>query len=170
MESWRTDVYMQPRLHTNPGDTTVSVLDRFLPKFLLAFSVFLLFWGLLGLVEYIFPTVNMGLQNSKFPDGLQFAHFFAIMLTGTVFVVGYVRKWSHTPFATITMYAVLATLCFVEVMDFEAFGGGTTGVLTMLVEYSMYIILSTYLLRSKAMHRHFDDGLHANKKRAAAKV
>tara|TARA_R100001163_G_C5010026_1_gene156298 strand:+ start:138 stop:566 length:429 start_codon:yes stop_codon:yes gene_type:complete len=140
----------------------VSVLDRFLPKLLLAISIFLLCWGLLGLVEYVFPTLNMGLQNSRFPDGLQFAHFFAIILTGAVFVVGYLRKWPYTPFATITMYAVLATLCFVEVMDFGAFGGGTMGVLTMLLEYAMYVGLSTYLLRSKAMRRHFGNALYAN--------
>ncbi len=142
----------------------MPVLDRFIPKFLLALSVFLLCWGLLGLVEYVLPSLNIGLQNSRFPDGLQFAHFFAIMLTGAIFVVGYLSKWPHTPFATITMYAVLATLCFVEVMDFGAFGGGATGVLTMMLEYAMYVSLSIYLLRSKAMHRHFENALHANKK------
>lgn len=142
----------------------MSALDRLLPKFLLAFSAFLLLWGLLGLLEYFFQSLSLGLQNSSFPDGLQFAHFFAIMLTGAVFIFGYLGKWPHTPYVTITMYAVLATLCFVEVMDFGAFGGGTTGVLTMLLEYATYVGLSTYLLRSTAMRHHFGNALHTSKK------
>ncbi|SUZ32492.1 hypothetical protein ROE7235_02252 [Roseibaca ekhonensis] len=133
----------------------MTTLDRFLPKVLLAFSVFLLCWGAPGLLEYAIPSLNIGLQNSQFPGGLQFAHFFAIMLTGAVFLFGYLRRWPHTRHATITMYAVLATLCFVEVTDFGAFGGGTTGVIIMLVEFSTYIALSAYMLRSDAMQCRF---------------
>lgn len=142
----------------------MSALDRVLPKLLLVLSAFLLLWGVLGLLEYFLPVLSLGLQNRKFPDGLQFAHFFAIMLTGIVFVFGYIGKWPHTPYVTITMYAVLATLCFVEVMDFGAFGGGTTGVLTMLLEYATYVGLSIYLLRSTAMRDHFGHAMHTSKK------
>ena len=133
----------------------MNALVKFLPKALLVFSAGLLCWGLLGLLEYVFPTLGLGLQNSKFPKGLQFLHFFAIMLTGAIFVFGYLKPWPHTPYATITMYAVLATLCFVETVDFGAFGGGTTGVLIMLVEFLLYIVISTYLLRSAAISQHF---------------
>lgn len=141
----------------------MNLLDRLLPKLLLAYSTFLLCWGLLGLLEYVFPTLTLGLQNSNFPNGLQFAHFFAIMLTGTFFVFGYLKKWPHTPYATITMYAVLAALCFVEVTDFGAFGGGTTGVLIMLLEYVTYVGLSAYMLRSTAIQHHFGNALHSSK-------
>ena len=133
----------------------MDILDRFLPRVLFILSVALLCWGVLGLVEYAFPALSIGLQNSSFPAGLQFAHFFAIMLTGAIFVFGYGTKWPHTRYASITMYAVLAALCFVETIDFGAFGGGTMGVLTMLLEFTTYIGLSVYLLRSAAIHRHF---------------
>lgn len=133
----------------------MNALDRFLPKVLLAFSAGLLGWGLLGLLEYVFPTLSLGLQNSSFPNGLQFLHFFAIMLTGAIFFFGYFKQWTYTPYVTITMYAVLATLCFVETIDFGAFGGGTTGVVIMLVEFVTYVGLSTYLLRSTVIHHHF---------------
>ncbi|MEO1104537.1 MAG: hypothetical protein AAFW98_12520, partial [Pseudomonadota bacterium] len=62
----------------------------------------LLSWGLLGLLEYVFPASNLGLQDSNFPAGLQFIHFFALVLTGSTFVFGYLKRWPHTPHATIT--------------------------------------------------------------------
>ncbi|WP_169569324.1 hypothetical protein [Sneathiella limimaris] len=133
----------------------MDTLDKFLPKFLLAVSAGLLCWGLLGLLEYAAPSLSLGLQNEKFPSGLQFLHFLGILLTGVIFLLGYLKRWPHTVYATITMYAVLATLCFVETIDFGAFGGGSTGVLIMLVEFSVYIGLSTYLLRSTAIKSHF---------------
>jgi hypothetical protein len=115
----------------------METLDKIVPRALLVVSAGLLCWGLLGLLEYALPALGLGLQNSGFPAGLQFLHFFAIALTGTIFVLGYLRRWPPTPHATITMYAVLATLCFVETIDFGAFGGGATGVAIMLVEFAL---------------------------------
>lgn len=134
----------------------MTALDRVLPKGLLVVSAGLLCWGLLGLLEYVFPAVALGLQNVNFPPGLQFLHFFAIALTGSIFCLGYTWRWSHTPYATITMYAVLAAICFVETIDFGAFGGGTTGVMTMICEFTVYVGLSCYLLRSNTVRSHFN--------------
>jgi|GEM_PF-530973 len=142
------------------GGVPLDTLDRFLPKGLLVVSAGLLCWGLLGLFEYVFPALNLGLQNSNFPAGLQFIHFFALVLTGSIFVFGYQTQWPHTPYATITMYAVLAAICFIETIDFGAFGGGATGVMIMLMEFALYIGLSTYLLRSNAIHHHFNHASH----------
>ncbi|MEQ8482278.1 MAG: hypothetical protein RIC18_16640 [Hoeflea sp.] len=137
-------------------------LDRFLPRTLLAISAALLCWGILGLLEYVFPALGLGLQNESFPAGLQFLHFLALVLTGAIYVFGYLRRWPHTPHATITMYAVLATLCFVETIDFGAFGGGATGVAIMLGEFVLYIVLSTYLIRSPAIRQRFGINPRAN--------
>lgn len=141
----------------NSGLRCVSVdtLDRILPRALLVVSTGLLCWGVLGLLEYVYPALGLGLQNENFPGGLQFLHFLAIALTGTIFVFGYLGRWPHTPHATITMYAVLATLCFVETVDFGAFGGGATGVGIMLAEFALYIGLSTYLIRSPFIRQRF---------------
>lgn len=133
----------------------MDALDKVFPKFLLILSAGLLCWGLLGLLEYVIPAVGLGLQNALFPKGLQFLHFVAITITGGVFLIGYLKKWPCTPYATITMYAVLATLCFVETIDFGAFGGGTTGLMIMLVEFTTYTALATYLLRSQTIRNHF---------------
>lgn len=141
----------------------MDTLDRFVPKLLLAVSAGLLCWGLLGLLEYVFPILSLGLQNESFPNGLQFLHFFALVLTGAIYVFGYINQWPQTPHATITMYAVLATLCFIETIDFGAFGGGSAGVVIMLMEFVLYVGISTYLLRSAAIHHHFGHDLNTSK-------
>ena len=131
------------------------MLQKAVFKGLFVVSIALLLWGVLGLAEYAAPALNFGLQDEAFPPGLQFIHFFAITLTGAIFVFGYLARWPHTPHATVTMYAVLATICFVETMDFGAFGGGTTGVIVMLCEFALYIALSILLLRSGEAREHF---------------
>ncbi|MEL7370192.1 MAG: hypothetical protein AAFN74_14835 [Myxococcota bacterium] len=153
---------------TEPGALAASVgrTERFelvlspiasrFPWVLVLVSVILAGWGVLGLVEYFMPVVALGLQNSRFPDGLQFIHFAALLATGLVFVGGYFSRWRHTPWATVTMYLVLATLCFVETVDFQAFGPGPARFVPMAIEYVMYVLLSTYLLRSAVLRRHFD--------------
>lgn len=112
-------------------------------------------WGVLGLVEYFVPSVELGLQNSQFPAGLQFLHFASILMTGAIFLFGYFTRWTHTPFATVVMFAVLATLCFVETVDFAAFGEPPKSYVIMGIEFATYILLSIYLLRSAAMLERF---------------
>ncbi|WP_220227531.1 hypothetical protein [Flavimaribacter sediminis] len=133
-----------------------KTLDAFILKGLLVVSAGLLCWGALGLLEYVIPGLTMGLQNNNFPAGLQFIHFFALVLTGLFFVLGYLRRWPVTVHASITMYAVLATICFVETIDFGAFGGGARGVIIMLTEFALYVALSIYLQRSAAVYHHFE--------------
>ncbi|WP_419911132.1 hypothetical protein [Hoeflea sp.] len=136
-------------------------IDNLMPYLLLLVSAVLTIWGALGLLEYFIPAIVLGLENEKFPAGLQFLHFFSIFVTGTIFLFGYLTRWRHTPFATIVMYAVLATLCFVETVDFEAFGGGPTRFIPMAIEYVVYVCLSAYLLRSSRIRQHFNPGPQA---------
>jgi hypothetical protein len=75
----------------------METLDKIVPRALLVVSAGLLCWGLLGLLEYAFPALGLGLQNSGFPAGLQFLHFFAIALTGTIFVLGYLDPFPFHP-------------------------------------------------------------------------
>lgn len=117
----------------------------------------LLVWGFLGFIEYLAPSVSFGLQDTNFPAGVQLLHWLLLLLTGSVFIVGFLRRWSYTPFATIIMYATLATLCFVETVDFNAFGGGPKRFFIMAAEYVLYIVLSTYLLRSSQVKLRFEN-------------
>lgn len=125
------------------------------PIVILLISALLATWGALGLLEYAIPGIKLGLQNANFPAGLQFLHFAGILATGAVFIGGYVTRWPGTPFGTIIMYAVLATLCFVETTDFDAFGTGPTRFIPMIIEYMAYVGLSAYLLRSTTMKERF---------------
>lgn len=90
-----------------------------------------------------------------FAAGTQFLHFAAIMATGGIFVAGYFRRWQPTPFVTVMMYAELATICFIETVDFDAWGGGPSRFLIMLFEYVVYVVFANYLLRSEAMRQRF---------------
>lgn len=115
----------------------------------------LLIWGIFGFIEYFIPSVAFGLQDSNFPAGVQFLHWFLISSTGMIFITGYLKRWKHTVFATIILYATLATLCFVETVDFNAFGGGDRRFIIMAAEYILYVTLSTYLLRSNQVKMRF---------------
>ncbi|MEM7302043.1 MAG: hypothetical protein AAF468_13245 [Pseudomonadota bacterium] len=129
--------------------------DRLMPALLLTISAILAIWGAAGLIEYFVPSAMFRLQNEKFPPGLQFLHFLSILIAGSVFIIGYIRRWPPTPFVTVTMYAVMATLCFIETVDFEAFGGGHTRYIPMVAEFFAYFCFSAYLLRSQKMRQRF---------------
>lgn len=128
---------------------------KFFPHLLVLVHAILVGWGSLGLIEYFVPAVPLGLQNANFPAGTQFLHFTAIFATGLTFLGGYFTRWRQAPFATVLMYAVLATLCFIETVDFGAFGGGPTRFIVMGVEYVAYIGISVFLFRSTTMRRRF---------------
>ena len=136
----------------------MSRIAKLLPVALVLISATLAIWGALGLVEYFVPAVAFGLQNPSFPAGTQFIHFASILVAGTIFLYGYFTRWRYTPFATVVMYAVLATICFIETVDFQAFGGGPLRFIPMAVEYAAYLGFSIYLLRSSAMRRRFASG------------
>ena len=122
---------------------------------LIAMKIGLIVWGVLGFIEYFVPAAAFGLQDSNFPPGVQFLHWLLISSTGIIFVFGYLTRWTYTPLVTIVMYATLATLCFVETVDFNAFGGGDRRFFIMGVEYVLYIILAAYLLRSEQVRLRF---------------
>lgn len=118
-------------------------------------KILLIIWGVLGFTEYFFPAANFGLQDSNFPKGTQFLHWLLIVLTGSIFAIGFLYRLRFTVFATITMYATLATLCFIETVDFNPFGGGTRRYFIMSAEFILYIILSVFLLKSNEVKKHF---------------
>lgn len=133
----------------------MSQAARIFSHVLVVIHAILTGWGVLGLVEYFSPAVSLGLQHANFPAGTQLLHFVSILVTGVIFLGGYFARWSTTPFATVTMYAVLATLCFIETVDFGAFGGGPTRFIPMSIEYVTYVGISIFLLRSETMRQRF---------------
>lgn len=130
-------------------------MKQLFPLILVLVHALLFIWGVLGLVEYFFSAIPLGLQNAAFPAGVQFLHFASIFVTGLIFLFGYNTRWRHTPFAMVVMYAVLATLCFVETVDFGAFGKGLLRFVPMTLEFVTYIALSAYLLGATTMRERF---------------
>lgn len=130
-------------------------MTRVFPYILLAVKVALIIWGAMGMWEYLDPSVAFGLQNPDFPAGVQLIHWKLLLLTGGIFCAGFILRWRHTPYATIIMYATLATLCFIETVDFNAFGGGATGRAIMFGEFLLYLMLATYLLQSREIAMRF---------------
>jgi len=145
----------QLKNNQQPLGGSMNHVARHFPHLLVLLKAVLVGWGVLGLIEYIAPAASLGLQNANFPAGTQFLHFAAILATGAIFIGGYFGRWRHTPFATVVMYAVLATLCFIETVDFGAWGAGPTRFIFIAVEYAMYVGLSVYLLRSATMRQRF---------------
>lgn len=141
----------------SPQSEPKKMMRRF-PYLLLAVKAALLLWGLLGLLEYLSPSLAFGLQNATFPPGTQLLHWLLLLLSGSIFVVGFLSRWQQTPYATITMYVALGTLCFIETVDFGAFGDAPARFIIMAGEYAVYIALSVYLLRSQRMREHFGGG------------
>ncbi|MCH2038660.1 MAG: hypothetical protein MK137_08735, partial [Rickettsiales bacterium] len=122
---------------------------------LLAIKIFLLVWGIFGFLEYYNPSLEFGLQNAPFPKGVQFLHWFLLVITGASFTLGFLLRWKYTPFMTVIMYAMLATLCFIETVDFEAFGGGAMRFVIMAGEYVVYVLISMYLMQSQKVKERF---------------
>ena len=120
---------------------------------LLLAGIVMLSWGVLGFLEYCFGIAPlMKLQNPTFPLGTQFIHWFLITLSGSVYLLGYFLKWKYTPLAMIVIYAMLATMCFIQTFDFMTNPSRYTD---FVRECIYYVIISTYLVRSKRMQTHF---------------
>lgn len=120
---------------------------------LLLATTVMLVWGLAGFFEYftrITPFIK--LQNSAYPNGVQFVHWLLITLTGVVFLIGYTTKWKWTPFVMVLLFSNLAVLCTIETFDFMSdqwsFSAYTTEIL-------LYIIHSIFLLKSTLSKLHF---------------
>ena len=116
-------------------------------------AVVMLSWGILGFLEYFSEiALLMPLQNSTFPPGTQLLHWCLITLSGSVYLLGYLLKWKYTPMAMIVIYAMMATMCFIQTFDFMTNPSRYTD---FVRECIYYVIISVYLLRSRRMQTHF---------------
>ena len=125
----------------------------FFSYLLLLAAAVMLSWGVLGFLEYFFEiALVMPLQNPTFPNGTQFIHWFLITLSGSVYLLGYFTKWKYTPLVMIVIYAMLATMCFIQTFDFMTNDSRYTD---FVRESFYYVVISIYLTRSRRMQEHF---------------
>lgn len=110
-------------------------------------------WGTFGFIEYFTGrAILMPLQNSTFPSGTQFIHWFLISLSGYTYLIGYFCRWKYTPNVMVVIYACLATMCFIQTFDFMVREDRYT---SYVKEVIYYIIFSIYLFKSTRMRKHF---------------
>ena len=121
-------------------------------RFLLVAAIFMLVWGLLGFLEYLFGISIISLQNSDFPSGTQFVHWFLITLSGSMFLFGYVTKSRHTPTAMLVIYAMLGTMCTIQTFDMMT---APNRYVAFAIEIAAYICISIYLLKSPYSKEYF---------------
>ena len=120
---------------------------------LIAAAAVMLGWGVLGFAEYLLGAVIlMPLQNPTFPAGTQFLHWTLITAAGGTYLAGYFTRWKYTPPAMVVIYAMLATMCFIQTFDFmtnpERFAA--------LARESLYYVgISLFLFRSERMQERF---------------
>lgn len=123
---------------------------------LLIASTGMLIWGVAGFSEYftgIKPFIK--LQNTAYPNGVQFVHWLLIALAGGIFLVGYSNKWKWTPFVMVLLFSNLAVLCTIETFDFMSEQWSFTAYFS---EIALYVLHSTFLLfsaLSKSRFKHF---------------
>lgn len=129
---------------------TASVISTYA---IIGIAAFLLIWGVLGMFEYVTGiTPVIALQNPAFPAGIQFLQWVLLIAFGAVFLLGYATRWPHTPVAVTVIFAMLATMCFVQTVDFLT---NESRFLAFALECIAYLAIATFLLRSERMRRRF---------------
>ncbi|WOE75080.1 hypothetical protein [Alterisphingorhabdus coralli] len=119
--------------------------------FILLCALFMLGWGLLGLLEYA-GIVLLDLKNPDFLPATQLVHFIIIFASGAVYLIGYLTRWSGTPVAMAVIFGMLAMMCTIQTFDMMTNDGRYSAYGREIV---MYIVLTIFLFRSQEMQDHF---------------
>ena len=120
---------------------------------LIAFSaVAMLIWGIFGFFEYFFNFSIIPLQNPDFLKGTQFLHWLLITASGVIFLFGFIAKWPYTPTAMLVIYAMLATMCFIQTFDMMT---SPNRYIAYTIEIILYIVISVFLFRSQESKNYF---------------
>ena len=131
----------------------MDIVSRIYFVILVAWSAIMIVWGLAGFFEYftgITPVIK--LQNSAYPAGLQFVHWFLISLTGGTFLIGYLTHWSWTPFAMILLFSNLTVMCTIQTFDFMSDQWSLNAYIGELI---FYLATSLFLIYSAVSKSHF---------------
>lgn len=131
----------------------MKIASKVVMVVLLLLTMVMLVWGVAGFFEYfsgITPFIH--LQNSAYPEAVQFVHWLLTTLTGGTFVLGYFLKWKSTPFVMVMLFSNLAVLCTIQTFDFMSQQWSYTAYSSEIV---LYVLLSAFLLFSSFSKSHF---------------
>jgi asparagine N-glycosylation enzyme membrane subunit Stt3 len=108
------------------------------------------------MVEYVTGAGLIGsLQNPAYPAGLQFLQWVLLIAFGAVFLIGYATRWSLTPLMMIVVSAMLASMCFIQTVDFLT---SDFRFVAFALECLAYILIAVFLLKSQRMRGRFGRG------------
>ena len=77
-----------------------------------------------------------------------------ITLSAATLLIGYIMRWSYAPLAMIVLFAYLSPLCAIEIFYFLE---NESRYFDFVREFFCYVLISTRLVRSKRMRRHFGE-------------
>lgn len=122
--------------YTRPCFTLLSSL---LGPLLLVVHAGLLAWALIGLIEWVLPSVAwQRVSNPLFPRWLLLGHWLAVLVGASVFLVGYLRRWPGTPRAVAAAYVPMAVVCAIETFGYLTHPGRF---IAMAAEYTAYLAI-----------------------------
>jgi hypothetical protein len=131
----------------------IHSLNRLLPASLVVLHLLLLAWAVVGLVEWFLSQVPWpAISNALFPPWLLLLHWLAVLIASSLFLMGYVRRWSRTPELMIPAYAFMAFVCTIETVGFLTH---SWRYLAMALELAAYAAIVLSLRRVPALASRF---------------
>lgn len=130
-----------------------AALERAFAFFLLLVHAALALIGIGGLIEWFVTTAPWPrIANPLFPRWVLLLEWIFFVAAGCLFVIGYVHKWPCTPRLMILAYFALAGLCAFQTWRYLDHEGRF---LQMAIEYAEYLLVLTFLHRSRLMRHRF---------------
>jgi hypothetical protein len=132
---------------------SAETLARLFGGFLAAVHVGLGAWALVGFAELFLPAVPWTrLSNPLFSPPMLFLQWLLIAAAATLFVVGYLARWRHTPEAMALVYAAMAGVCAYQTFFILTHESRFRA---MAIEYVEYAVILLFLFHSATMQARF---------------
>lgn len=110
-------------------------------------------WALVGFTELLAPSVPWSrISNPLFSRAMLLLQWSLIAMAATVFIVGYLRRWTHTPVAMLGIYVAMALTCAYQTFCILTHPSRFRA---MAIEYMEYALISLFLFCSAHMRARF---------------
>jgi hypothetical protein len=126
---------------------------RAISGFLLAVHAGLGAWALVGFMELALPEVPWKrVSNPLFSSSMLLLQWSLITVAATVFIIGYLRRWKHTPVAMLGVYGAMALVCAYQTFFILT---NASRFRAMAIEYIEYTVILVFLFSSNHMRLRF---------------
>lgn len=122
------------------------IIARIIAILLVLVHIGLAAWAIVGFAEMIWSEVPWKrLSNPLFGPGMLALQWSLILIAATVFIGGYLTRWSHTPVAMAVIYGAMALTCAWQTFFILQHD---TRFREMAIEYAEYAIILAFLFFS----------------------